>query len=558
MIDIDRNDIRAVLEKYPDLASNEVEQELVEYLEDAGALTSVQNDVKENHQPDINILNVLITRFPEELGFSLLMATIRFPTYSDELMNSIFDAIDTYYEDYWDYELSLIQFCRYHDVLSKKEDLISHALKYAFDCSENRTIQWSGNLHVIKLIRKKYPRSILTDKNDEDWSPLCALCCERAPVDLKLIRYFIEWYLDIDPDSKGGLFNTVPDSVPIEELLTKSQPILPLLQWMQSRGLMFRSRAYDLVHYPGWNPNLGFTFEESGDDHPNLLFCCLEDKNTPIENIQFFLNIYPKSILSTNYIYDGDYYPIQILIQGYTDFGYTKIGDHSSLLQFLDKFKLLLRYGLNYGLRDFGGLFNLHYMQDDNTIDFAHYAVGNENGRLLLCQAISECLNDLGADYEHEPIVHAAIDSRKKCIEKNKSKEGWLMILRYFRSQDQLPQYHMNMHGDLPLHHALKEGLSWDDGLSDIVTHYQIDAIGKVDASTGLYPFMLAATGDFTTTGGCLYTTFRLLKEGPEFAKLYGSYNKVSQPNEMDDEIVDGGDEEPQPKRVKVSDLTWN
>mmetsp|Transcript_24887 Transcript_24887/g.28772 ORF Transcript_24887/g.28772 Transcript_24887/m.28772 type:complete len:576 (+) Transcript_24887:18-1745(+) len=519
----DRNDIRALLAQYPCLASNN-EQGLVEELQ-GDALTIVRKNVRENHQPNIQILNALIMRFPEELGYSLLMATIRFPTYSIELMNRIFDAIDTYYDNYWIDE-DLMEQNQYHIDLSEIEIVVSEALKWAFmyDCRD--TIQWSGNLHAIKLIRQEYPKSILTE--DEHYSPLAGLCYERTHVDLKLIRYFIEWYVDIDKDieneNKGGLFQWVDVGQlgvfkPVWKLLTKSQPIIPLLEWIQCRGLMFRS---------------------FGDDKKDFLFECLTDKDTPVENIQFLLHLHPKSILSE--IYTDDYYdPIQMLLQDYTDFGRTKIEGHNSFEQFLDKFKLLLRYGLNYGLNDFGGLFNLQSMEDDNTIGCAHYAVGNEDGRLLLCQAISDCLNDLGADYEYEPIIHAAIDSRKKYIKKTKSKEGWLMILNHFGSQDQLPQYHANMHGDLPLHHALKVGLSWDDGLSDIVNHFSNVAIVSVDVSTGLYPFMLAAAGE--SNDSRLNTTFRFLKEGPIYAQLYGSCNEVSQPNDMNEEIIDGGDE---------------
>ena len=64
--------------------------------------------------------------------------------------------------------------------------------------------------------------------------------------------------------------------------------------------------------------------------------------------------------------------------------------------------------------------------------------------------------------------------------------------------------------GQLPLHMAIKNGLKFTNGLSDIVGAYPI-SLDVTDELTGLYPFMLAAV----CKNSDLETSFELLRENP-------------------------------------------
>jgi ankyrin repeat protein len=83
----------------------------------------------------------------------------------------------------------------------------------------------------------------------------------------------------------------------------------------------------------------------------------------------------------------------------------------------------------------------------------------------------------------------------------------------------------VNAQGQLPFHLALRAGISWNEGLSDLFERYP-EVIGVYDPVSGLYPFMLAAAavrGEESSSGGggeendCkgLFTVFRLLRADP-------------------------------------------
>lgn len=63
----------------------------------------------------------------------------------------------------------------------------------------------------------------------------------------------------------------------------------------------------------------------------------------------------------------------------------------------------------------------------------------------------------------------------------------------------------------LPLHHAIKKGMGWMDGLKHI-TEANYSALGQMDNETDLYPFMMAAT----VPRPDLNAVYKLLRANPK------------------------------------------
>jgi len=143
---------------------------------------------------------------------------------------------------------------------------------------------------------------------------------------------------------------------------------------------------------------------------------------------------------------------------------------------------LLISQGIrNGGINTIGGIFHQDPDDEDScTLTNLFHHVGEENVERVW-EIIESCLNDHG-EYANAPIVHAAIGNKKVV-----SNELFGKILERFgaRSRDE--------HNWLPLTYAVKVGLAWDDGVSNILKSNQ-SALDEFDDETNLPFFQFAAT----------------------------------------------------------------
>ena len=115
-------------------------------------------------------------------------------------------------------------------------------------------------------------------------------------------------------------------------------------------------------------------------------------------------------------------------------------------------------------------------------------------------------------DHRRRTALHVAV--KQQAFNKGTWKEivEYLLDEEHNRRQCALIR---DVDNRLPLHVASAFGLKWSDGM-DYVLEANVAALEEKDEKTGLYPFMLAATG--TASSGCesdLDTIFELLRLNP-------------------------------------------
>ena len=114
---------------------------------------------------------------------------------------------------------------------------------------------------------------------------------------------------------------------------------------------------------------------------------------------------------------------------------------------------------------------------------------------------------------DNVPILHGVIGVV--------SKDVFRRVMRFYRFQSWCYVY--DKRGRLPIHIAAECGIKWDEEMKDIVDANLFGA-SEVDALTGLYPFLLAAscTGKNDSNGnGCdLTSIYQLAKCNPNCVGL--------------------------------------
>ena len=104
------------------------------------------------------------------------------------------------------------------------------------------------------------------------------------------------------------------------------------------------------------------------------------------------------------------------------------------------------------------------------------YIIKNNHSKTTTTTTSTTLHNEPKVKQQCRDIIQIIIES-KPLSSNNKS-------LSFVHSKDD--------NGRLPLHYACELGLSWDDGLKDILCANK-NAVQKIDGKTSLYPFMLSA-----------------------------------------------------------------
>mmetsp|Transcript_9715 Transcript_9715/g.12308 ORF Transcript_9715/g.12308 Transcript_9715/m.12308 type:complete len:376 (-) Transcript_9715:316-1443(-) len=307
----------------------------------------------------------------------------------------------------------------------------------------------SGNLETIKLLRDKYPDTILYADNHE-FTPLHGACCA---LNMEIFKYFLEWHLVMRPEGRGGLYSMNDLGITsLDTLIDTQQNITPALIWLRNRGLLKSSDVDEwlLVHRAA--------------------------HSSQIRTIRFFLDLYPGAVLLTD---DDGNLPMHLHL-GLT---YRRVGTFSE-----DDFnilKLLVRYGLIHGgIENLGGLF---FPDPDNenrcSLEMVLKEVGEEK-HARVWEMIDDAMEYNMRNVEAVFIVHAAL-SQRQCIGNDLFKE----ILSRYEVSTTIP----NNDGDLPLHYAIKKGLKWNNGVYQVFECHK-DALYVLDKGVDLPPFLLAAS----------------------------------------------------------------
>lgn len=326
--------------------------------------------------------------------------------------------------------------------------VIGEALTILFSFFDNFIASpQSGNLDAVRYIKKHYP-SAISYVDRHHFTPLHGAC---SALNMNMFRFFVEWHLEQNPLQRGGLYDMNSSGItPLDTLIDTQQNITPTLIWLRKRGLL-TSRDVDkwlLVHRAA--------------------------HSSSISTIGFFLDLLPSAVLSK----DGDdNLPIHLFLGlRFRPRGSFSDEDFAIL-------RLLISQGISYGgINSIGGLFDedpAEEGQDESsccTLTTLLREVG-ENNAERVWEVVSDCVAEAG-DYTDAPILHAAIRGYKQCV----SHELLLQVLGRFGAEGR------DEHGELPLHFAVREGVRWEEGLSDIV-EANVEALKEVDEETNL-PFL--------------------------------------------------------------------
>jgi ankyrin repeat protein len=395
----------------------------------------------------LDVQDKLLDMYPKELGFSLLLCALRFPTAVNKtLIIKILNVI----QEYLNYH---IQYCNekfssdLNYVESDASTVIGEAMTILFSSFDGYTMTpQTGNLNVLKCIKNEYPNTILY-VDAHDFSALHGVCCA---LNITIFKFFIEWHLTQNPIQRGGLYLMNDSGItPMDTLIDTQENISETLHWLRSHGLL------------------------TSKDVNNWLLIHRAAHSSSISTIQFFLDLFPSGVL---YEDDDGNLPIHL----HLGLRYRHI--HSFSEEDFAIVQLLISQGIrNGGINTIGGIFHQDPDDEDScTLTNLFHHVGEENNERVW-EIIESCLNDHG-DYANAPIVHAAIGNKKVV-----SNELFGKILERFgaRSRDE--------HNWLPLTYAVKVGLAWDDGVSNILKSNQ-SALDEFDDETNLPFFQFAAT----------------------------------------------------------------
>ena len=75
--------------------------------------------------------------------------------------------------------------------------------------------------------------------------------------------------------------------------------------------------------------------------------------------------------------------------------------------------------------------------------------------------------------------------------------------------------------GRYPIDFAVRHSLAWNEGMKEIIEGSTVDIVERMDTSTGLYPFMVAALGG-KENGYDFDTVFHMIKSSPKLLQYLG------------------------------------
>ena len=414
-------------------------------------ITTIQKRLECEGAP-VHVQEQLIDLYPHTLGLSLFLCTTRFSFYSRKLMVKIFQAIQRYSDEQMVYCIE-----KFHTERPRPQEhvddklIIGEAMTLIFASFDDYSATpQSGNLNALKIVRERYPESILhADSNN--YTPLHGV---SSAFTTPIFQFFIEWHLDQRPNERGGLYHMNGSGItPLDGLIGTYEDILPTLQWLCSRTLLQGKDIHDwhLIHRAAFSSSLS--------------------------TIQFLLKLYPSGALQEDQ--DGNL-PLDLFMS----MKYREQKDFSE--DDFEIIKVLIKYGVTYGgYQTVGGLFHLNPSENDRcTLTFLLQEVGNENEERLW-QIIDEVITDYTKESQSHgsvlSIMHGAVEYKQFI-----SNEMFqTILLRYGASC-------RNLNDELPLMSAIKKGVSWDDcGLH--ILNVNKSALYEVDPETNLPLFLVAA-----------------------------------------------------------------
>mmetsp|Transcript_3788 Transcript_3788/g.3904 ORF Transcript_3788/g.3904 Transcript_3788/m.3904 type:complete len:404 (-) Transcript_3788:118-1329(-) len=101
-------------------------------------------------------------------------------------------------------------------------------------------------------------------------------------------------------------------------------------------------------------------------------------------------------------------------------------------------------------------------------------------------------------------------------FEEDDDNENYENLISMLARLNPLAANHVNSNGRMPLHEAISSGKQWDNGIESLVNSARHSVTHKDENVTNLFPFMMAASAH----GGCLDTTYNLLRQCPELNRL--------------------------------------
>ena len=516
------------------------------------------------------ILVHCISNYPKELGFSVLLATMRyFIPYADDstrkmVMNKIFNAIDEYYE-----HIPMPHYFEtYHPSKASPDNVVGGALTLSWERSiyhhrHRRRNQYNergaeisaggasrgpvalDGTYIFKMIFERYPKSVLYKSNG--LSPIDEACCSfdgriyrnHTNYDpsflnnnISLFKMFVEQHLKSDPSGKSGLYDDkgyIDNRTPLESLLKTKENIVPVLEYLHEYANPVPLLSpHDIIAN-------------------NLLHKAVSDSS--IETIKFFISLCPHAILMKDEQGKSPFY--YFYFSHIIAFDSLRISEEKREI-----LKLMIVTGIMYetSSRCTSTVEEQNEQEGlvvEQTKSFPHCYTEDEVeetallGGLLSYKAedcfLSSFMDDSGCNsveamkfikscisdftYCEAPILHAAIGKVKY--------EHLKCIIDTFGASKR------NFQGNLPLQYALGKGLPWSSGIREIVAAYP-KALTERHIDTGLPPFAQAATPrtDRDVVGDCgeemgtnqLDTIFNLLlqTDTSEMFLLGNSNNQIS------------------------------
>jgi hypothetical protein len=384
------------------------------------------------------VLDQLIEMFPRELAFSLFLSVMRFLGCSSQLFQKIVNAIKN--DPHYHMGYCIRKFNGDAEKEKTVETVIGELLTLQFSFFDDYiATSQSGNLAVIQWVRQTFPDSVLYVDGHE-FTALHGACCA---LNMEIIKYYIEWHAEQNPNGRGGLYAMNDSGItPMDTLIDTQQNLVPILTWFCNHGLL-RTRdvsVWLLVHRSA--------------------------HSSSISTIRFFLQLYPSGVLVED---DDGNLPIHL----HLGLRYRPRGTFSE--QDFEIVKLFLSYGIiNGGINTIGGLFHSDPDVDGQacTLTMLLERAGETNVDRIW-QIIDECLNEAGP-YENAPIVHAAIKNKQHI-----PNDLFRQILNRYGATN------LNDRHELPLSYGVRIGAKWSDCVSHVLECHK-EAIGVVDQDTGL------------------------------------------------------------------------
>jgi ankyrin repeat protein len=433
-------------------------------IENAHVLSTIRRRLECDGAP-FNVLQRCIEMYARQLSFSLFLCVARFPMLDRSiggLLGKIFKGMETFVDAQMTYCIQ-----KFNGNSTKPRTmatLIGEAMTLVFSFfDEFMANPQTGNYAVLRLVRQKYPKSILYIDAHE-FTPLHGVCCS---LNNAIFRYFIEWHLaeSSDSEARGGLYMMNDSGItPMDTMIDTSQDIAPMfLVWLRSSGLLQTKdvKKWLLIHRAA--------------------------HSSSISTLRLFIDLFPNGVLTEDS--DGNL-PIHLHLG--LRYRPTRVFSEEDF----DICRLLISQGMIYGGIDtIGGLF--HEDPDEEhkcTLDSLLKEAGKPNEQRVW-QMIDDCLEECG-DYANAPIVHAAIGQR-----------ATVSNALFGEVVERYGVEHENNRGESPLLFAVKKGVPWNDGVSDILRRNR-GALNDVDSDTELPLLLLAALNE----EGDLNTIFELFR----------------------------------------------